>query len=314
MKSPLINQEIYKKYKNNITKMKKYINKSILTQKYDTKMYLPKEKTFFRKNINHLKALIKNNIDYLIALNAYKSNSFIQINYVLRNKQFSNSININELLKTLEINVEKTILFDLLQITNKLITINKEYINKYNSFIISKILNIDDILNKSFILDDCYLFRGTNIEKKNKMKKEIKYDSYLSTSFNLATALNFIYTSNDEQNILYIIKIKKIDKIPYIYLSDAFFKQINKTNNQTKYLNKYNKIEEREYEILLPRNISFKINNVSVLNKESLKSINNVYKKKKYKLTVIFLESMPYKFIPLNMNEYKLQSQCYINI
>ena len=196
-------------------------------------------------------------------------------------------------------------------------------------------------------MSDCILFRGMNINNNNiinshdifyemtqtheykikkneilnKIDEEFTFDNYISTSFNIKTALSFIkrYSNN---NILLILNIKKEHKIPGLFLSNRFF--YNSLNNLNKNIEK--KIvehDESEFEILINRNFKIKIlkiKNIKINNKKIYHSIQDIYKNnndkindntKFRKIKLIFAESCPYIFPNSFVPQNKFQYLCY---
>lgn len=130
---------------------------------------------------------------------------------------------------------------------------------------------------------------------------EFVFDNYISTTFNIKTALNFA------SNILLVLNIKKEHNIPGIYLSNLFFGNINSEKN----LNNFFKTHEYEFEILLHRNFKIKIKKVKTIKIDRgyyfYSSINELYKKRKKgeknqnnteTIKIVFAESCPFEIPP----------------
>ena len=334
-----IDQEILKK-KNLYSFITKLIQSIYNTKKIDYTILFPKDKEWFIYYKNILKNMIKDskNIKSLVY---YKGSGYININKLLISKslpyiflfsKYDNSIK-NMYNKT-SINTDPIYIFP-----NDLKKISE---HKKNN-LLKHISNIDYLFTKYYnelILSDCILFRGMSSEellsdkpksKINfndifyKMKKqqsisntnklnlnennEFIFDNYISTTFNIKTALNFA------SNILLVLNIKKEHNIPGIYLSELFFRNINSKKD----LNNFFKINDFEFEILLHRNFKIKIKKVKTIKIDTdyyfSSSINDLYKKEKKdkkentikSIKLVFAESCPFE-IPSEFtiqNDYK---------
>ena len=334
-----IDQEILKK-KNIYSFITKLIQSIYNKKKIDYTILFPKEKEWFIYYKKILKSMLKDskNIKSLVY---YKGIGYININKLLISKslpyiflfsKYDNSIK-NMYNKT-SINTDPIYIFpdDLKKIS--------EY--KKNN-LLKHISNIDYLFTKYYnelILSDCIVFRGmsnedllsnkskskvnfndlfykmkkqSSLSNKNKLdlneNNEFVFDNYISTTFNIKTALNFA------SNILLVLNIKKEHNIPGIYLSNLFFGNINSEKN----LNNFFKTQDYEFEVLLHRNFKIKIKKVKTIKIDAdyyfSSSINGLYKKEKKEKTdnnietikIVFAESCPFE-IPQEFqiqNDYK---------
>jgi len=233
--------------------------------------------------------------------------------------------NLKELTKKTIINTEPIYIFP-----NDL-----KNISKYKSnLILNKITNIDNLFEKYYdklILSDCVVFRGmtysedisnksnfdkimnrmikypsNNIKKINSTKKEHIFENYLSTTFNIKTAINFSSAAFEKNNTnyLFIIKIKKEHRIPGIFVPDVFLRyELNELTNNNIYKKFFSNIDY-EFEILLHRNLKIKIIDIKEIKFDDVKklystSIDNIYLNKninnKIPLKVIYAESCPFE-------------------
>ena len=157
-----------------------------------------------------------------------------------------------------------------------------------------------------------YEYKIKNKQILNKIDEEYTFDNFISSTFNIKTALNFL----GNPGTFFIINIKKEHNVPGLFLSNLFFNDIN--NNIEK---KIIDIRDTESEILINRNLTIKIlkikNIIKNINKTSFYSIKNLYKTDKTdkteeiikkKIKIIYAESCPYilpeKFIPVNNFKY----------
>ena len=334
-----INQEILKK-RNLYSFIIKLINTIYNKKKIDYTIFFPKEKEWFIHYKKVLKNMLKDNKN-IKSLVYYKGIGYININKLLISKslpyiflfnKYDTSIK-NIYNKTL-INTDPIYIFpdDLKKISE----------HKKNN-LLKHISNIDYLFTKYYndlVLSDCILFRGMSNEEslsnkpkskinfnnlfhkmqihqssldKNKLNlnenNEFIFDNYISTTFNIKTALNFA------SNILLVLNIKKEHNIPGIYLSDLFFRNINNKKD----LNNFFKIYDHEFEILLHRNLKIKIKKVKTAKIDSgyyfSSSINELYKKESKDtkenttrtIKIVFAESCPFE-IPQEFqiqNDYK---------
>jgi hypothetical protein len=335
-----INQQILK-VKNIINYIKKIIKniQSDFNNDIEYKDFYPRKIDWYKYNIKILKKIIKDN-DFYKSLCYYKSSGYILINKILIEGSFpfiylfSNyNHNTKNIFNKTSINTKPIYLFPN----------NTQKISEFKKNIILKnINNIDKIFNKYYNelkLSECILFRGMNINNKsdkkifttifknmtmsseyiktNKIKLNINNDftfkNYISTSFNIRTALNFI-DFNDENPIFMIIRIKKEHNVPGIYLSNLFWeKNIDKIPSIEKNIIK---LVDRESEILLNRNLTIKVIKIDNLKLKDVKyffSISDLYKKddktsKNKYLKIIYAESLPYvlpeTFMPKDTFKY----------
>ena len=125
-----------------------------------------------------------------------------------------------------------------------------------------KFINIlDSIFSNSNIkklTKDTVLFRGMRIDpsdvKKYQLNKEITFKNFISCSINLDTSLQF-------SGKCCLFKIINIEEIPYIYLPWNICQGENYYTKQYNYMDDEEPIslDGDEYEVLLPRNLTFKV-------------------------------------------------------
>lgn len=338
-----INQKILKN--KNIFEI---IEKIIHNPEYnmDYKIFYPSKIDWYSYNIKILEKIIKENKDKFKTFIYYKINGYIIINNILINKSFpliykynNYNSNIQNIFEKNIINKDPTYIFpnDIQKISN--------YKEKK---ILNHISNIDYIFNNYYNdleLSDCILFRGMDntdnntinshtifhkmtktyeykIKKNeilNKIDEEFTFDNYISTSFNVKTALNFTYYSNNA--IFLILNIKKEHKIPGLFLSNRFFyNHLNNLNNNIE--KKIVEHHESEFEILINRNLKIKILKIKTIkiNNKEYYSIHDIYKNnngkindntKSRKIKLIFAESCPYIFPDSFVPQNKFQYLCY---
>jgi len=335
-----INQKILK-VKNIVNYIKKIIKNihSNFNNDIEYKDCYPNKFDWYIYNIKILKKIIKEK-DLYKSLCNYKLNGYYLINKILIEESFPfiyffsnyNDDTKNIFNKTL-INTKPIYLFP--DNTKKISDFKK-------NIILKNINNIDKIFNKYYDelkLADCILFRGMNINNKsdrktfnsifnnmafsskyiknNKIKLNINNDftfkNYISTSFNIKTAFNFI--NFYENPIFMIIRIKKEHNVPGIYLSDWLFEDKNIGKISTIQKNIIKSVDY-ESEILLNRNLTIKVIKIDNLKLKDVKkyfSISDLYKKddktvKNRYLKIIYAESLPYvlpeTFIPKNNFKY----------
>jgi hypothetical protein len=305
-----MDQKIYNYKKDQLIKL----IENIILSKFDKDitLFYPKNKKWFQNNINKLKKIYNDNNECIKSLIHYKRNGYNEINNILYNKTFPliylfSKYNTNIFNKT-KINTDPIYIFP-----NDL-----EKIKDYNKHkILNHIKNIDNvILNNNFELDDCILFRGyKTIEKLNKntpkisnlighdlfqtydnfiINKEKEYTSLIFNSFTLNPyiALDFI----QNEGYFLILKVNKKDNIPGIFLSNTLFRTDPSFNG-------YNRINHDEMELLLSRNIKFKIlkKKEIKLNDSIYNSINKIYedhkKSNQYtkKIKIIYAKTLPFE-------------------
>ena len=282
----------------------------------ELQIFFPQNINYFEQDIRYLKKINKTNPELINSLSKYKGTEYKLINNVLIRKQFpliylSPSHNPDDTRYLFPDDVYKV----------------KQ---KKEKGILDCINNIDKIILNNKTLDDTILFRGLIIPKRRKIDKNenlfaqlstnfiynninykknnvIKFDNFLSTTFNLNIALDFTYipidsagklikkAQNNNETILLIIRIKKEHEIPSVFCSNIFFNNINNKSfiREWKY-----KIYD-EFEVLLSRNTEFKITNIKVIHNKVKKglSISNVYDKLKTDnyIKLVFLESLPFQ-------------------
>jgi hypothetical protein len=162
-----------------------------------------------------------------------------------------------------------------------------------------------------------YEYKIKNKKILNKEDEEFTFDNYISSTFNINTALNF--TNYLNSNIFIILNIKKEHNVPGLYLSKIFFNDINNINNIG---NKIIKNIDSEAEVLLHRNLKIKILKIKNINikkpayNSKSYSIKELYEtnkkkvdiKKQIQIKLIYAESCPYSlpnvFIPENKFKY----------
>jgi len=334
-----INQKILKD-KNIIETIKNIILDS--EYKFDNKTLYPKKIDWYKNIIKILRKIIKENNDKFKSIIYYKGNGYRELNRILINKSFpliyiysQYNNNIKNIFNKSIINSEPIYIFpsDIKKISDY-----KEKI------ILNHISNIDYIFSKYYNdlkLSDCILFRGMhnindndnnnnfleifqkmtkNYEYKiknkqivNKIDEEYTFNNFMSSTFNIKTALNFL----GNPGIFFIINIKKEHNVPGLFLSNLFFSDINNNNIEKKIID----MKDTESEILINRNLTIKIlkikNIIKNIKKTSFYSIKNLYETDKInktkeifkkKIKIIYAESCPYilpeKFIPDNNFKY----------
>jgi hypothetical protein len=318
-----IEQDILKK-KNLYIFIEKSLHIIYNRKKFDFSIFFPKKKEWFVYYKKIFKNILKDK-ENIKSLVYYKSDGSIDINKLLINKSLPYVFLFNkygnlakDIYQKTFINTDPIYIFpdDLKKISDY---------NKNN--LLNHIKNLDYLFVKNYndiILSDCIVFRGMNdnelIMNKSKINfnnifnkmilqqslvnikklafdknNEFIFDNYVSTTFNMNTALNF------NGNIFLIINIKKEHNVPGFFISDLFFRNINNQKN----LNNFLKINEYEFEILIHRNFKIKIKEIKIIeieNKYYFKSsINNLYSKKDKKndtkkiKKLIFAESCPFE-------------------
>lgn len=305
------------------------IIENIIFKKFDNDIHIffPKKKKWFEDYIVKLKEIYSNNKNLIKSLIDYKRTGYLMINNVLYHNAFPLMYIFNEYAnKNLFLNNPVGI---------KPIYIFPNDIEKIKEFkkneILNHIKNIDNIiLNNNFELDDCLLFRGfhtinnksnkdlmTGIDYTSQMtgfdyttqfyndlifnkETDITMKNYNSFTFNPYIALQFIR----ENGYLLVLKIKKEDKVPGIFLTNSLFSNNPNFNNYSK--NKYD-----EMEVLISRNLKIKIIKKKEI-KSALdvrKSINDIYKNNSNKISnnlyrkikIIYAETLPFER-PLDFN------------
>ncbi len=333
VKKYFINIDIYKMDKKKDEVIKANNSKIIRKQKMDKI-----SKDFFIKNINKIIKLTnndlfilsgyKNNCFYFMnkllllhkfpkVLNKYDlTNCFIPYK---KNKNWD-SMNKDEMLLSIYYSINK---FD--KIFNKMNSLpniklyrgiknpifnyiqnKKEYcknINKLNK----KKLTKNNILNKIEsnkwnAFNKLTDFNSSSLLSYSNLKKNdiLQYDSYQSTSINPNVAYNFItYARNKNLEKVFLeINIKKEDKVPFIFLTNKLFEIKSKKNIKSKSLNEWNKTLYDEFEILLPRNIQYKVISKKIYKiKQKIRGFENYFSNKKnyQKIMYIKMNVLPYK-------------------
>lgn len=203
--------------------------------------------------------------------------------------------------------------------------------NKYTQHIINYINTFDNIYTKMNTLPNIVLYRGVNVIKNDdgekKLNKDnltkfneivdmkyktifnykigevVKNNNFLSTSLNPKIAFGFAkgyakYKKSVEEKIIIKMNIHKKDKIPFIFLTNILFEGHDKQSDFLKSLKRWNKIRHDEFEILLPRNIEFKVIKKEIIKiPKKITGFKNVYDKNKYiKILIYEVETLPYVF------------------
>lgn len=314
------------------------VKKKILNiWKYDLRSNIPK-KNFFQFNIEKIKKLTKNEF---ISLIDYKNNDHNQIiNKLLNLKKFPLILNykpsenkkkyilpddmyklksdyINGFIKKLNVydNIFKKmntlpniVLYRGLKVPNKDKKTKKSDISKSKSNIKSKIkTNIKSNINKYHELD------GLKYENKYdyKIGEIINNNGLLSTSLSLNVAYDFTGFQKNKR-IIVKINIHKKDKIPFIFLSNTLFDYGKKKNK--KILDEWNKSIYDEFEILLPRNIQYKVIKKSLVRiPRKTYGFKNIYNKKYEELTLYEVETLPYVFPKIIDRNYFTKMPSFIS-
>lgn len=268
----------------------------------ELKKCFPNDILFFQLQIDYLKSIHSNNLNK--SLQFYKNLDFYLINLVITFKKFP----LVYLVDKFSVNKDLRYLFP-----DDMHIIKENYQNK----IINSIHNLDFIILNNKPLPNCILFRGFKnfisdninnnftklthfkyepiIFKKNKI---ITFDSFQSYSFNPLVSKNFLdlySTSKNFENIFFIVRIKSSHNIPAIFLSNIYFNKNIKFNN-------FHKLNNEEFEIVISRNVQFKILSIKKININKLHStgitkINNIYNDKINNIIpikIILLESLPF--------------------
>lgn len=143
-------------------------------------------------------------------------------------------------------------------------------------------------------------FNSNSLISYKELKKDdiLQYDSYQSTSINPNVAMIFIgyYADKSREKIFLEIDIKKEDKVPFIFLTDILFSL--KSKKELKKMNDWNKTKYDEFEILLPRNIQYKVVSKKIIKlKEEIRGFENYFSNKpNYKeIMYIKMRVLPYQ-------------------
>ena len=221
-------------------------------------------------------------------LNFYKDASsgvgYIHINKYLYNNTID-EINLSEIINYYDVNKKKLFtnntqnLFDINKIDmTKISKFVEYYINKN---IVNNINNIDKLfMNKNIPKIDGIdvLYRGTKgdtqTSKKSKIGDEIIFKNFLSTSTKMDNATSFSNNFfNKKSKVKYnccIYILYNVKNIPFIYLPWNI-KQNKSLDNF-----KINMVTSDEFEYLLPRNLKFKIINITYDVKPSEYDLNKL--------------------------------------
>jgi len=150
-----------------------------------------------------------------------------------------------------------------------------------NDVIINSINTIDKLFNNEYIntlKGDEILYRGDNGDIINNnnihIGEDVVFKNFISSSIDKKIPLNFIKTislkNNNNNNICCLYMLYKLQSIPYIYIPrESIGRQIINTKLQIS-----NYFEEFEY--LLPRNLKFKLINITYENKVILQPKKNL--------------------------------------
>jgi hypothetical protein len=127
-------------------------------------------------------------------------------------------------------------------------------------------------------------------------EKQVIMKNFNSFTFNPYVALKFV----KENGYLLVLKIRKENKVPGIFLSNILW------NNKPTF-NNYSKKKYEEMEVLISRNLKIKIlkkKEIQVSN-DIIKSINDIYNKNMNysynKIKIIYAETLPFEK-PLDFN------------
>lgn len=296
---------------------------------YFRKLHMSKmSKNFFNTNIKYIKKLKDNE---LYILNGYKNEGYAIINKLLLLHKFPKILNKNglekiflpyhkdkeweymtkdEILLSIYYSINK---FD--EIFNKMNTLSNIKIYRgvtnpifnYITDVNKNVLKINNKKNITNQIESNYLnafnkvtgFNSTSLISYKNLKKNdiLQYDSYQSTSINPNIALNFMnYGDKNKEKVFLEIDIKKKDKVPFIFLTDKLF--LIKSKKELKLINDWNKITSDEFEILLPRNIQYKVVSKKIYKiKERIRGFENYFlNKPKYtKMLYIKMRILPYE-------------------
>jgi hypothetical protein len=206
--------------------------------------------------------------------------------------------------------------------------------DKYTQHIIKYINNFDNIYTKMNTLPNITLYRGVKVRKdEDKKTKElknnitkfyeivdmkyktsydykvgeiVKNDYFLSTSLHPQVAFGFAkgFDKTVEEKIIIKININEKDKIPFIFLTNKLFSSHETKGSYLKSLKYWNETYHDEFEILLPRNIEFKVIKKDIVKiPKKITGFKNIYDKDKYIKVLLFeVETLPYVF-PNKMDE-----------
>lgn len=172
-------------------------------------------------------------------------------------------------------------------------TLNKKKLTKNE--ILSKVES-----NKINAFNKLTEFNSTSLLSYSNLKKDdiLQYDSYQSTSIHPNIAYNFssYAPKKNFEKVFLEIDIKKEDKVPFIFLTDILFSL--KSKKELKKMNEWNKTLRDEFEILLPRNIQYKVVSKKIIKiKERVSGFENYFSnKQKYKkIMYIKMNVLPYE-------------------
>lgn len=322
--------------KNKIKKEKEEIIK-IDSNDYFRKMRMNKiSKDFFNENIKHIKKLTNNELSILNGYkNNYFSfmnkmlllhkfpkilnkNSLTSCFLPYKKDKTWENMTKDEILLSIYYSINK---FD--KIFNKMNTLlniklyrgiknpvfnyveNKKELCKEINTLNKKKLTQNEILskvesNKWNAFNKLTEFNSTSLLSYSNLKKGdiLQYDSYQSTSINPNVAMNFIryYGHINREKVFLEIDIKKTDKVPFIFLTDILFSL--KSKKELKKMNEWNKTLRDEFEILLPRNIQYKVVSKKIIKiKERVSGFENYFSNKpNYKeIMYIKMRVLPYQ-------------------
>lgn len=268
------------------------------------KIKLP-PKDFFINSLLLLKE--KCTKDELLTLLDYKTDYFLHINGVLYDYALPKSLDTSD--------------YGIYEFMTSLFKVNKypnlnfqglsiQLIHDFIQYLYLLINDLDNIFKKVDTLYDIVLFRS--IQKKEKLEKNYSYDALNYKIGEKITFKGFTSTSLNPLipkyfgNVIFVMKIRKEHKIPFIFLSSIFFKRNLKKNGTDNIVNaikwsNWKNIDD-EFEIVLPRDCEFIVKNIRNIKHKDIKipkKFSNIFNNKNAEnIDYIFyyVESLPYKF------------------
>lgn len=198
-------------------------------------------------------------------LSHYKGFGYVNMNSYLYNKNIIKDLYISDyVFKTDLQNLYSNNTKNLFNYKNIILSDIPKFVEFYiNNVIIKKINILDSIFKKSNIpklIGSERLFRGsrghTGTNEKSKIGDEIIFKNFLSTSTEKEVSMNFTqYDTKKNKTMCCMYVLTNLKDIPYIYIPWNIKKNLKK-----EFINTSN-IDEFEY--LLPRNLKFKIINIT---------------------------------------------------